>query len=246
MALNVKDLSTFQGVVAIIPAAGSGQRMQSSVPKQYLKIKHETILDITLAKILEFEPVNLVILVISPEDHYYHQLQQVENHQVIIVEGGSERAQSVFNALQFLYDSGLPDDIGIMVHDAARPCITKSDLKRLYEYHLTDNSACLLSAPVVDTLQEVSSEGKVHRTADRDHLVRALTPQMASFIQLKFAIKNAMDNRLPITDETSALLHAGYSVKAITGRSDNIKITHPQDIALATFFLEKQKSEVSC
>ena len=238
--MHSKDLSEFEGTVAIIAAAGTGARMQSDIPKQYLKINRKTILDITLNKFLEFEPVKLVILVISPDDIYYKHLENAENKKVIIIEGGATRSESVHNALCFLFDSGLPDETAVMVHDAARPCITIDDLNKLSEYYQDKQSPCLLAAPVVDTLQEIDENGCIMGVIDRSKLVRAFTPQMASFVNLKAALKSVIDKKLTVTDEVSALSHAGHTVKFIEGRGDNIKVTHVEDLALVEFYLEKQ------
>lgn len=235
------DLSQFKATVAIIAAAGYGSRMQSDTPKQYLKINRQTILDITLSQFLSFEPVELIILVISPQDIYFKHLEHADNEKVIIIEGGDERADSVYNALNFLYDCGLPDEAAIMVHDAVRPCITHDDLDKLSEFHAQSSSPCLLVSPIDDSLQKIHN-GLIEESVDRSGLVRALTPQMASFIDLKSSLKNAIQNKINVTDEASALVASGYKVSTVVGRSDNIKITHAEDIALAEFYLKRQNS----
>ncbi len=237
------DFSNLEGVVVIIPAAGVGSRMNADVPKQYLKINRQTILDITLNKFLAYEKVKLVVLVISPEDRYYLHLENVEHENVVIIDGGEQRAQSVYNAIRYLYDSGLPDDSPLMVHDAARPCITDEDLDRLYESFSTSGKACLLAAPVVDTLQKISSDNKVEGLVERQQIVRAFTPQMARFEDLAFSLKAALDNSDFVTDEVSALTQAGHEVNVVFGRSDNIKVTVAEDLALAEFYLSQQEKD---
>lgn len=237
------DLSQFKGIVAVVAAAGCGSRMSGDTPKQYLKINRQTILDITLSRLVSFAPIELVVLVISPQDNYFKHLEYGENEKVIIIEGGAERANSVHNALRFLYDSGLPDEAPVMVHDAARPCITHQDLKQLSDTYQNTNQACILTSEVNDTLQKVGDSNLIEQTLDRSSLVRAYTPQMASFNQLKTSLKHAIDNKLNVTDEASALLASNYAVASVNGRADNIKITRNDDLALAEFYLSKQESE---
>ncbi|WP_444994197.1 2-C-methyl-D-erythritol 4-phosphate cytidylyltransferase [Aliikangiella sp. IMCC44359] len=236
------DLSNFSGTVAIIPAAGSGSRMGTDVPKQYLTINQATILDITLEKFLSYAPVKLIILVISPDDNRYTQLKEIDNKKIVVIDGGEERVHSVYNALRYLYDHGLPDHTAVMVHDAARPCISHHDLDKLNQSFLSNSDACLLTAPITDTIQQLDEKLTVQKAVDRSLLVRALTPQMAQFIELKQALRSAIDSKALITDEASALVASGYQVNAVTGRSDNIKITHPDDLTFAEFYLSRENA----
>ncbi|TQV80303.1 2-C-methyl-D-erythritol 4-phosphate cytidylyltransferase [Aliikangiella coralliicola] len=237
-----QDLSSVSGVVAIVPAAGVGSRMGTDVPKQYLKLNNKTILDITLDKLLKFEPISLVVLVISPQDSHYTKLENIEHKNIVVIEGGEERSNSVHNALRYLFDSGLADDVPVMVHDAARPCITHEDLEKLYQSFQADQQACLLAAPVIDTLQSITPEKQVVNVVERDHLVRAFTPQMARFIDLNNSLGKAIDNRNMVTDEVSALTLSGHPVRVVLGRSDNIKITNTEDLPLAEFYLNKYEN----
>ena len=234
---SLMELSTLSGVVAIIPAAGNGSRMGAECPKQYLKINQQTILEITLQKFIDFEPVELIVLVVSPDDKECYQVELANHSQVVIIEGGDTRAHSVNNALKFLYDEGLADEAPIMVHDVARPCVDESDLEKLVDYHRQDGEACLLVAPVVDTIHQLNKDSNISGLVDRNSFVRALTPQMAKFIDLKYALKSALKEDSQITDEASALFRCGYKVKAIEGKGDNIKITRPEDLILAERFL---------
>lgn len=232
------DLSNCTGLVTIIPAAGTGSRMNLEIPKQYLKINQQAILDITLSKFLTFKAVELIVLVVSPHDEHYKQLENIQNKKVKVIFGGKERIHSVNNALIFLKENKLPSSIPIMVHDAARPCITHGDLNKMMQVFQKKSSACLLAAPVVDTLQLVDENNQVKRVVDRTHLVRALTPQMACFGILNTAISTAIKNQNLATDEVSALTVINQKVEVVIGRSDNIKITHPEDLKMAELFLK--------
>ena len=238
----VGDISQIKGAVAIIPAAGIGERMNADKPKQYLKINGRSVLGLTLDKFLSFDPVEVIVIVISPNDKYFQHLANIENDKIIVIDGGDERVDSVHNALRYLFDNGLPDDTPVMIHDAARPCITHEDIEKLYLAYQKFNKACFLASPVIDTLHQVDDEQHVEKPVDRRNIVRALTPQIGKFIDLNEAIKTADEQKLPVTDDVSALLAAGHNVQVVFGRADNIKITHPDDLALAEFYLSKQNS----
>lgn len=238
----MKDFSEIKGIVAVIPAAGLGSRMKSKIPKQYLKIKDKTILGITLDKFLSYEPVELIVLVVSPDDQDYQKLKDINHERLVIIEGGEERIHSVFNALQFLFDQGLPDNTPVMVHDAARPCILHKDLESLRSEFEKNQIPCMLVASVVDTLQKIDKYGQVTKRIDRTNLVRALTPQMAKFVDLKDAVKKGLDNKRIFTDEVSALTYSGHRVNTIKATNGNIKITHPEDLPIAEFYLEQEKA----
>ncbi|TQV71582.1 2-C-methyl-D-erythritol 4-phosphate cytidylyltransferase [Aliikangiella marina] len=236
----MRDLSTLTGIVAIIPAAGIGERMNAEIPKQYLKIGERTVLGLTLERFLNYEPVEIIVLVTSPSDTHYDNLRDIENEKIVVIDGGEERADSVSNAISFLYDSGLPDDTPVLIHDAARPCVTSTDIEKLCNHFRNTNKACFLAAPVVDTIHQVDEDATVNGFIDRRNVVRALTPQLAKFIELKNSLEEAKAKKLSVTDEVSALKHAGHSVDAVIGRPDNIKITTPEDLRLAAFFLDNQ------
>lgn len=237
---SLKDLSTINGAVAIIPAAGIGQRMNAEVPKQYLKIGERSVLGLTLDRFLQFSPIEVVVLVTSPSDNYYEKLREIENEKIVVIDGGAERSDSVNNALSFLFDCGLPDNTPVMIHDAARPCVTESDIQKLYDHFQETGSACFLAAPVVDTVHQVDDKLNVDGVVDRDCIVKALTPQIAHFIDFKNSLDTAIAKKLPITDDVSSLKASGIEVQAVLGRVDNIKVTRQEDLALAAFYLQQQ------
>lgn len=232
-----KELSSIQGVVVIIPAAGIGRRMASSTPKQYLKIDNKSILEITINQFLSFEPVELVVVVVSANDSIIETIDGIDNKKIILIEGGDERVNSVNNALCFLSDNELADDVAVMVHDAARPCITHGDLNELLSEFNISRQPCFLASSITDTVQKIDKSRQVTSTVNRDDLVKALTPQMARNIDLKNALDAAIKEKRLVTDEVSALVEMGLSVHAVKGRSDNIKITSPSDLGLAEYYL---------
>ena len=154
------------------------------------------------------------------------------------IKSGKERADSVFSALSSLENQASSDD-WVLVHDAARLCITTEDVKRLITELKDDEVGGILALPVSDTLKSVQG-GFITGTPDRSQIWRALTPQMFRFGLLKEALESARRQGLTVTDEASALELAGYKPRIVEGRPDNIKITRPEDLPLATFYLERQ------
>jgi 2-C-methyl-D-erythritol 4-phosphate cytidylyltransferase len=238
----IKQTRADRQFVVIVPAAGVGKRMLASCPKQYLKINNSCILTHTTSRLLSHPNIAQVIIVLSDEDEYFAQTELVDNTNVIRVSGGKERVDSVLNGLRAI---DIENHSWVLVHDAARPCITHVDIDNLIEQCLINDSGGLLAAQVVDTMKQ-SSETKsnaVHCTIDRRHLWHAFTPQMYKTAELKQAIEQAMELGLDITDESSAIESAKLPSLLVQGRRDNIKITRPEDLALATFYLDQQQNE---
>jgi len=242
------DLSQITGTTAIITAAGTGRRMGTALPKQYLEIQGKTVLETTVDKFLSHTPISLIVIVVSPDDSYLHQLTRFsQNHlhtqnnkQILVVKGGVERVDSVLNALRFLSSMGLPAETPVMVHDAARPCVTDKDLTRLSLCYENDKKPCALLSPVTDSLHRVDSNNRIVESVNRNGVVRALTPQMASLGLLLTALEDAVARKLTVTDEISALAKYGESIQAVEGSIRNIKITHPGDLELATMYLQQE------
>lgn len=226
--------------VVIVPAAGVGKRMLASCPKQYLEINNQSILTHTTNRLLSHPKITKVIIVLNDEDEYFSQTELADNTNIIRVSGGKERVDSVLNGLQVIDVEEYP---WILVHDAARPCITHEDIDKIIEQCITNNCGGLLAAQVVDTIKQSSHDdlNTVGSTIDRSHLWHAFTPQMYKTVELRQAIEQAMEQDLEITDESSAIELAGLPSLLVLGRRDNIKITRPEDIVLATFYLDQQK-----
>ncbi|MGM0769502.1 MAG: 2-C-methyl-D-erythritol 4-phosphate cytidylyltransferase [Pseudomonadota bacterium] len=224
----------------IVPAAGIGQRMQSECPKQYLKIDHRFILDITLSRTLEAAPFAGCVVALNPADAWWSSTDASKDARIQTCPGGSERADSVLAALQALAGTAAPDD-WVLVHDAARPCLHPDDLVRLMsqlEHHAVGG---LLAAPVADTIKRSGPTGlpEVVETVDRRQLWRALTPQMFRYSTLVAALRHALNEGHPVTDESSAVEFSGNIPVLVEGRPDNIKVTVPADLALAGFILSQ-------
>lgn len=236
----IKQAQGDKQFVVIVPAAGVGKRMLASCPKQYLEINNQSILTHTTNRLLSHAKIAKVIIVVSDDDEYFAQTELADHANIIRVSGGEERVDSVLNGLKAIDVERYP---WILVHDAARPCITHDDIDKIIEQCVANNCGGLLAAQVVDTIKENSQDhlNTVGSTIDRTNLWHAFTPQMYKTVELKQAIEQALDQGLQITDESSAIELAGLPSLLVLGRRDNIKITRPEDIALATFYLDQQK-----
>lgn len=222
---------------AVVPAAGVGQRMQADRPKQYLPLAGATVIEHTLSRLLQANVFAGVAVAISSEDPYWPELGISRHPQVIAAAGGKERADSVLSALKSLQGRASEDD-WVLVHDAARPCLTGDDIHHLIETLKDDDVGGILALSSHDTLKRVDA-GSISATIDRSHVWRALTPQMFRYGMLRDALQEAEGNP-GVTDESSALELQGYRPKIVEGRPDNIKITRPEDLALAQFYMEQQ------
>lgn len=223
---------------AVVPAAGVGKRMGSTVPKQYLEVLGKTVLEHTLERILSVSKISGIAVALGSEDGYWNDLPVSKNPRIIRAEGGRERSDSVYSALKSLADVASPDD-WVLVHDAARLCLTQSDVEKLIETLQHDPVGGILALPVSDTLKTVD-QGLIVGTPDRSSTWRALTPQMFRYGLLKSALEEAADRGSLVTDEASAVELKGYQPRIVEGRPDNIKITRPEDLPLAAFYLENQ------
>lgn len=225
----------------VVPAAGVGKRMGGVVPKQYLQVLGKPVLQHTLERLLSVDAFEAIAVALGTEDGYWPDLPFVENPRIIRALGGKERADSVLSALQSLEGLAKEDD-WVLVHDAARACITSSDIEKLIDTLKDDAVGGILALPSSDTLKGVTA-GLIVDTVDRNHIWRALTPQMFRYHALKQALIEARDQGLVLTDEASALEFKGEKPRIVEGRPDNLKITRPEDLALAEFYLERQCCE---
>lgn len=228
-------------VWAIVPAAGIGSRMQAERPKQYLDLDGRTILEHTLHRLSSHPQVEGIVVSIANDDPYWPTLDKSFNCPLHVVDGGKERVDSVLNALQYLKQVNA-DDSWVMVHDAARPLLRHADIDLMLAQLATDDVGGILGVPVTDTVKRVDSSNVITETVCREGLWRAGTPQMFRLHALSDAIKTAQ-SEIKVTDEASAMEYVGKQPKMVEGHSDNIKITVPQDLALATLFLQQQREE---
>lgn len=226
---------------ALVPAAGIGKRMGSSIPKQYLLLAGRPVIVHALITLLEHPRIAGVVVAIGAEDEWWPLVaaRLTVAKQLLVVTGGAERCHSVLNGLEALREQGAPND-WVLVHDAARPCLTAGDLDRLLAELADDPVGGLLAIPVRDTLKQADAAGRVATTVDRSQFWHALTPQMFRLGMLHQALCAALARGLLVTDEAAAMEAAGFVPRLVEGRADNLKITRPEDLALAEFYLTRR------
>ncbi|WP_435188066.1 2-C-methyl-D-erythritol 4-phosphate cytidylyltransferase [Pseudothioglobus sp. nBUS_23] len=222
----------------VVPASGIGQRMNSTIPKQYIILENGlTILDQCLNTILSNDLISGFIVALDKKDSHFKSSDFAKDPKLIsIATGGKERFHSVLNALNALDQTAKPND-WVLVHDAVRPCIRKEDINNLIEEVADDKVGGILANRIVDTVKQKNNGGLVS-TIDRQKLYIAQTPQMFRYAILKDSIEKAIKSNMHITDESEALESLNYSIRIVEGSSSNIKITTQEDIHLANYFLK--------
>ena len=228
----------------IVPAAGVGKRVGGKTPKQYLDLQGRPLITWTLSRLLELEELERVVVVISADDGYWSDLDLANDQRIQTAAGGSERCYSVLNGLTALQDEANDED-WVLVHDAARPCVRITDIHRLIKVAMDADHGAILAMPVRDTIKKSNENNRIDGTIDRDSLWHAFTPQLFKYGELRHALQLALDDNFQVTDEASAMEHAGNKPLLVEGASDNIKVTLPEDLALADFFITHQEN-TSC
>ncbi len=223
-------------LVAVIAAAGIGKRVGASIPKQYLPLLNKTIIEHSIQPFLDHQDIKQVIVSIAENDQWFRALPIAKDPKVKVVIGGAERVDSVLSALNAVMQESY-----VLVHDAARPCITLADINKLISVVINKQQGAILAMRVRDTMKRGQASNSIEHTVDRDNLWHALTPQMFNSEQLMTAINSNSTPHL-ITDEASALEMAGKTVNLIEGDSKNIKVTQADDLLLAEFYLTQVKN----
>lgn len=239
--------------IALIPAAGAGERFGAGKPKQYVEIAGKTVLQHTLEIFLTHGGITHTAVVLSPEDALFGRtmpagFQTAYGAKFSVLRcGGASRAETVRNGLHHLIAQGTANaDDWILVHDAARCCLPLSALNRLLDSAEQSPEGAILALPVADTLKR-GADGLASQTVSREHLWQAQTPQMFRAALLDEALSAAFPlRRNPaeasfsdgITDEASAVERLGKRPRLITGDLRNLKLTLPQDEMLVRLLLE--------
>nr|WP_255774787.1 2-C-methyl-D-erythritol 4-phosphate cytidylyltransferase [Microbulbifer zhoushanensis] len=206
--------------------------MGADRPKQYLPLLGRPLLSLTLRNILTWPGLAGVVVAVSDDDPYYEHIPESLDPRVHRVTGGAERAHSVLEGLNFLAGRVAPET-QVLVHDAARPCISLDDIHALLDDE--GEPMALLAQKASDTLKLGVSEGdceRVAETLDRTHIWQAQTPQRAPLGELQRCLRRGLERGEGITDEASALELEGHRPRLVEGRRDNIKVTLPADIPL--------------
>jgi 2-C-methyl-D-erythritol 4-phosphate cytidylyltransferase len=229
---NKKHMLTLPQYTVVVPAAGIGRRMQADRPKQYLSIAGKTILEHTVENLYRHPQICQVIVVLSPQDPYFSHLDIARVHWLTRVDGGKERANSVLAGLEYLHK-----EQWVLVHDAARPCFCQEDVTRLLSLAQRGTQGGILASRARDTMKRANMQQQITHTECRANLWHALTPQFFPLAELRDALSRALAQGVDITDEASAIEWAGGAVQLIEGKANNIKVTQPEDLLLAEFYL---------
>lgn len=219
-------------IIAIVPAAGIGSRMQADRPKQYLKIREKTILEHTLSVLISYPGISKIVVAVTKNDPHLAQISLLKHSKIQLIEGGATRAESVFNGLKQVENE---ENTWVMVHDAARPCLTHQDLDKLIA--IENEHGAILAIPAVDTIKRANHLQRIQYTEERSQIWLAQTPQFFPAHLLINALQQALDKGLTITDEASAMELQGFHPQLVHGKSSNIKVTHPEDLVLAEFYI---------
>lgn len=223
---------------AIVPAAGSGSRFGAEKPKQYLSLLGRPLIFHTLAALAACPSIDRVWVVLAPDDPYWPQYDWSELGPKLetLRCGGETRAESVTNGLRAASMVAAPDD-WILVHDAARPCLSQAMLATLINELNDDPVGGILAVPVADTLKRVGDGQRIAATEARDGLWQAQTPQMFRYGLLGEALEKCRT----VTDEASAVEALGLAPKLVRSETTNLKVTYPTDLAMAGLILRGQK-----
>jgi len=224
---------------ALVPAAGSGARFGSEVPKQYLELVGRPLIFHTLAALCRCERIDQVWVVLSPGDEWwgsYHWATLGGKLHAVFC-GGATRAESVANGLAAL-TGVLADDDWVLVHDAARPCLSQDMLASLCDQLADDPVGGLLAVPVADTLKRADAQQRVSATEPRHGLWQAQTPQMFRYAVLR----KALNENVAVTDEASAIEATGLKPRLVRADATNLKVTFPADLHLAALILQGRNS----
>ena len=239
--MNVNTKSTVPQAVAcrihaLIPSAGTGTRAGAAGPKQYQTLAGQPLVLHTLAAFAAVPRIHQTLVVVAPEDHFLASLRPHDARYLIADCGGSTRAESVFNGLNWLIQEGASGHDWVLVHDAARCLICPEQINALMDACLDDEVGGLLALPLPDTLKQAHA-GRVAATLPRHDKWLAQTPQMFRIGSLLEALQAA---GAAVTDESSAMEAQGLQPRLVPGSAQNFKVTYPQDFALAEAVLQSR------
>ena len=227
---------------ALIPAAGSGSRMASGLPKQYHALAGATMLWHAIYALWQHPQIDHIFVVLAADDVHYalQDWSAFDGKLQPLFCGGATRAQSVLNGLHMLAPRTQAQD-WILVHDAARPCVSQTHLQHLFDTLKGDDIGGLLAVPVADTLKRADAGGRVISTEPREHVWQAQTPQMFRYAVLVRALE-AAGAQTP-TDEARAVEHLGMKPKLVASDMSNLKVTYPSDFHLAGLILQHMQEQ---
>lgn len=208
--------------------------MGNELPKQYLPLAGQPMIFHALNTLCASREISTVFVVLAPDDTLFHTYDwsRFGDKLQTLYCGGKARAESVLNGL---LASELEPDDWVLVHDAARPCLTQAHLAKLIAELRGDAVGGILAVPVADTLKRADADGRILRTENREQLWQAQTPQMFRAGLLAQALQQCRS----VTDEASAIEALGLRPRLVLSEPTNFKVTYPQDMLLAELLLQK-------
>ena len=220
---------------AIVPAAGSGARFGSEVPKQYLDLAGKPLIFHAIKALCEFPRIERVWVILSPGDAWWatYDWTSVGHKLGVVFCGGATRGETVVNGLAAIAGA-VADDDWVLVHDAARPCLSQQMLDALCDQLADDPVGGILAVPVADTLKRADGQQRVVATESRDGLWQAQTPQMFRYRLLR----EALAGNVTLTDEAGAIEAAGLQPRLVRADATNLKVTYAADLRLAELILQ--------
>lgn len=229
---------------AVLPAAGGGTRMGLTRPKQYLPLKGRALIEWSLGALLECGWIDGIVVVLAKSDQEFATLAVAGHPKLVMTTGGAARADSVLAGLKAVAARTRSfTDVQVLVHDAARPCLDVASVEQLAD-EADDKHGGLLALPCTDTLKRGKQAGgssRVVETVDRAFYWRAQTPQLFRLDLLTQALEECRARDVTVTDEASAMECAGFHPRLVRGRESNIKVTFPEDLPLAEFWLSQKE-----
>jgi 2-C-methyl-D-erythritol 4-phosphate cytidylyltransferase len=223
----------------LIVAAGSGSRFGDTAPKQYRSLAGRTMLHHAVRNLLTADEIEAVFVVLAPDDAQFrsHDWGEFGDRLAPLYCGGASRHDSVLNGLVAASSAVDPED-WVLVHDAARPCLGRDDLRRLIAAVTADETGGILAVPVSDTLKRADGDQRIIGTEAREGLWQAQTPQMFRHGVLIQALERSSN----MTDEASAVERMGLRPKLVDGHATNLKVTYPADLELAELILRSRET----
>jgi 2-C-methyl-D-erythritol 4-phosphate cytidylyltransferase len=231
---------------ALIPAAGQSLRFGGTIIKQYANLLGKPVIAHSIDAVSRHTEVVSVSVAISADDGLYEELVRPDYPDVATVVGGDCRARTVLNGIRHIAHSIADEEEEhsqdwVLVHDAARPCLSTAALERLIQQALNTGQGAILAVPVSDTLKKADSSGQIMATVSRQDMWRAQTPQLFPLKDLLASLEGTLNFGVPPTDESEAMERSGHASWLVNGCADNIKITRPEDLAIAEAILRRHQ-----
>lgn len=214
--------------------------MRAGKPKQYLKLRGRSVIEYAIAPLMDAPWIDGVVVVLAPGDEEFARLALGRHWKVHTTAGGQTRPESVLAGLRRVAELAKAEAPYVLVHDAARPCLVRPDLERLRD-EATGEHGGLLALPMADTIKRAEGTHAAS-TLNRRELWRAQTPQMFRLDLLRHALEECASRGVEVTDEAAAMEAAGHRPRLVHGREANVKVTYPDDLALAEFWLARQEN----